>query len=697
MGAVQCVTQEEAEAFIPSNSLLEDPQTHLTMIERPSNAFGQDAEKKRQECIKWLIDTGNVDNYIKGAVSRFPHISHKFVYWAIITLRAVCCTMEEIPNEQALAIIHQLLDRLCSKERPDIWEAVLKTLYVITQKTKGTNGWDSNFTEKLCKTVAPYVKNQHSSDIRVYTYGVFANILSVEHTANIFPSVGITSVPDDILLSADMEMNDKLKEVLRQLKNHFNSPNLESASDPTSVPVVDSTSNLNTSTPSVPHRWLQISKRWREKLEKLQSADERKVTKIGNIIYVNDEEFLIKKGCGVTEVFLGLRKDGTEVAIKRMTKCNYRELRNEEVILRLPKLDHSSIIRYIDFEEDENFGYLCLQLCEYNLEEYIREDKGGLLREKLVKQVLKSLKTLHCQNPQILHRDLKPQNVLIDVNGRARLADFGISRRLPDDQTTHYTGIAGTKCWMATETLTGDADIPYKWSTDIQVAGMLIYFVLSGGHHPFSGKVPAKCECNILRGKYSLHHVQDVVAKDLIEWMINEDPKNRPKVEECLSHPFFWNPERRVEYLRRIGNRREVENHRNADPGLISSMERGVGIGSFKLWKEKFQPELVQKMDSRKKPYSTNILGLLRFIRNLYEHYSEDASKVDLMSLFPELFGCVYTFASNKGWNLETPLKEMFGTLFSRVVKPPTREDHLNAPVQESQSHSTEQTANPTV
>ena len=72
---------------------------------------------------------------------------------------------------------------------------------------------------------------------------------------------------------------------------------------------------------------------------------------------------------------------------------------------------------------------------------------------------------------------------------------------------------------------------------------MLIYYILSGGHHPFGDK-SFKCELNIYYGKYNLDHVQDVEAKDLIEWMINEEPKNRPKVEECLSHPFFWNRER---------------------------------------------------------------------------------------------------------------------------------------------------------
>lgn len=57
-----------------------------------------------------------------------------------------------------------------------------------------------------------------------------------------------------------------------------------------------------------------------------------------------------------------------------------------------------------------------------------------------------------------------------DVLDRVKLADFGISRRLPKGASTHRSGRAGTQCWMATETLNGGNDTPYKQSTDIQVS-----------------------------------------------------------------------------------------------------------------------------------------------------------------------------------------------------------------------------------
>ncbi|KAF4110548.1 hypothetical protein G5714_007579 [Onychostoma macrolepis] len=413
-------------------------------------------------------------------------------------------------------------------------------------------------------------------------------------------------------------------------------------------------------------RWHQTSHRWRSELEKLANIDDSRTYRLPGLTLVLDPEFQIAKGSDGTQVFLGLRDDGTEVAVKRMIKSNYHVLKNEEEFLRLPELDNPSIVRYVDFAEDAHFGYLVLQLCEYTLEEYIQDHlpddsaERSLVLEKLVKEVLCSLQVLHDHKTKVLHRDIKPQNVLIDINGKARLADFGISRRLNLGQTTLRTSIAGTRFWKAKETIDEEDSIGYKRSSDIQVAGMLVYYILSGGQHPF-GKGP-RCEVNILEGRYSLQHLDDDVAKDLVEGMINEDPNNRPTVEQTLAHPFFWTDERRVEYLKKMGNQKEVEICRNVDEELLQTLEKYTEGKSFSEWKTKLPSELVQKLDGKKKAYPENTLGLLRFIRNLHEHYPEDAESISLMASFPDLFGSVFRFAKERGWNSRTSLKKFFSS-----------------------------------
>ncbi|XP_026124103.1 serine/threonine-protein kinase/endoribonuclease IRE1-like isoform X2 [Carassius auratus] len=352
-----------------------------------------------------------------------------------------------------------------------------------------------------------------------------------------------------------------------------------------------------------------------------------------------------------------------------MKKSNYHVLKNEEQFLRLPELDDPSIVRYVDFAEDAHFGYLVLQLCEYTLEEYIRDHlpddsaERSLILKKLVKEVLCSLQVLHNRKANILHRDIKPQNVLIDINGKARLADFGISRRLKQGETTLRTSIAGTRCWKAKETIQENFNTRYKRSSDIQVAGMLVYFILSRGQHPF-GEQPY-CEVNILEGRYSLDPLDDDVAKDLVEWMINEDPKNRPTVEQTLAHPFFWTDDRRVRYLRILGGEKEAEHCNTANKELLNAIAKNIKGKSFSEWKTKvnlqFQSDLVQQMEKeRHRSYPENTLGLLRFIRNLHEHNKVDALKINLMVVFPDLFWSVYLFARERGWNSrETVIEEM--------------------------------------
>ncbi|KAB5522763.1 hypothetical protein PHYPO_G00163170 [Pangasianodon hypophthalmus] len=287
-------------------------------------------------------------------------------------------------------------------------------------------------------------------------------------------------------------------------------------------------------------RWQKNSKKHRTKFEDLLKDPELESLGNGKLFLCAKSEYKIGSGAEGTHVYIGMRDDGTEVAVKRMIKDNHKQLKDEMNILRDPKLEHKNIVKYLDFTEDRHFDYLCLQLCEYDFEDYKKTkelDQDAL--KKVTNEVLLGLQALH--NAGIIHRDLKPSNILIDVEGNVRLADFGISRFVNQGASTVHTSRAGTRGWEATEILKGKADgrCGYKTSTDIQVAGMLGYYILSGGNHPFGTSY--EVEDNIRKGNYQLDERTDVEAKDLIEKMIAHEPQDRLSVKEAVEHPYFWN------------------------------------------------------------------------------------------------------------------------------------------------------------
>ncbi|ROL53009.1 Serine/threonine-protein kinase/endoribonuclease ire-1 [Anabarilius grahami] len=318
--------------------------------------------------------------------------------------------------------------------------------------------------------------------------------------------------------------------------------------------------NIEQKTEEKQIRWNKSSKRHSTKVEELLKKTD--IKKVGNLYFYKDEITVYR---GSSTVYIGLSEDGTEVAIKLIEKNpkNNKLFENELKLLQDLKLESKYIVRYVTFAEDEYYYYLANQLCESDLEDYMkdlrhhekeRNDKENILREK-VKEMLLGLQVLH--HAGMIHRDIKPRNVLIDTEGRARLADFGISRKLEEGKTTVFTDRAGTQGWEATEILNQtDSKGRYKTSADIQVAGMLVYYILSDGKHPFGDM---DREGNIRIGNYSLEHVQDIVAKDLIEWMINKEPAERLTIDEVLRHPYFWDNSRKNEVVKKIGDQHEVQ------------------------------------------------------------------------------------------------------------------------------------------
>ncbi|XP_047665582.1 serine/threonine-protein kinase/endoribonuclease IRE1-like isoform X2 [Tachysurus fulvidraco] len=384
--------------------------------------------------------------------------------------------------------------------------------------------------------------------------------------------------------------------------------------------------------------WVKKNKRYTDTFEKLLREPKWKEPENLRILFCPESEYKIGSGAEGTQVYIGIRYDGTEVAVKRMLKDNHEILNEEMNVLR--DLDHKNIVRYLDFTHDQDFHYLCLQLCEYNLEEYMATKVD---QKKVVKEVLLGLEYLHVK--RIIHRDIKPANILIDVEKNVRLADFGISRTINQGASCVYTSRAGTRGWEAAEILNGGGKVEYRTSTDIQVAGMLVYYIISGGFHPFGED---NTEDNIRRGIYRLDKITDVEAKDLIEKMIAHKPEDRLSVTQAVDHPYFWNADGREAFLRTIGDVDPVQNYTFVDETLRETLEK---YPQFCGWKAKVRPHVLKNLPDN---LPDDLLGLLRFLRNQLVHVKETFDKCK--DLFPEFYVSANELAIDMGWKQQRQL-----------------------------------------
>ncbi|XP_052407611.1 uncharacterized protein LOC127952820 [Carassius gibelio] len=391
--------------------------------------------------------------------------------------------------------------------------------------------------------------------------------------------------------------------------------------------------------------------RHKTKIEELQRETDKQ--KVRNLWFCKAEKYMIGSGGSGTQVYIGVTEDGIEVAIKIITKNpkNIKEFENELKLLQDSKLESPYIVRYVSSAEDKDFYYLANQLCEYDLVDYMeylrqseQKDRKETTLRRIVKEILLGLQVLH--RAEVVHRDIKPRNVLIDKEERARLADFGLSRKLEEGETTMYTDRAGTQGWEATEIINQTEIGGYKMSSDIQVAGMLTHYILSDGKHPFGDGI--RCVVNISEGKYSLEDIQDIAAKDLIEWMINKEQDKRPNIDKVLNHPYFWDDKRIREVVHNLGNKEEVQEYKNCknNEKLYETVQKYTEGKTFSDWKRE-APETWTKIG---KNLPNDLLGLLRYVRNALGHQEKEFYEEKMIEEFPDFLISLHKLALDMGW-----------------------------------------------
>ena len=149
-------------------------------------------------------------------------------------------------------------------------------------------------------------------------------------------------------------------------------------------------------------------------------------------------------------------------------------------------LDHSGIVPIYEVGERDGSCYFSMKLVEGGeLDEVSKREPMPIRRA--VELIVKVARTVHyAHEHRILHRDIKPGNILLDQKGEPHLTDFGLARLVETESTvTRTLEVLGTPSYMAPEQAVGNNDA-ISSATDVYGLGAVLYQLLTG-HPPFAG------------------------------------------------------------------------------------------------------------------------------------------------------------------------------------------------------------------
>lgn len=224
------------------------------------------------------------------------------------------------------------------------------------------------------------------------------------------------------------------------------------------------------------------------------------------------------------------------VAIKLIPKAGKKEkdlksLRQEIDILRT--LRHDNIIQMLDAFETASDFCVVTEFAQGELFEIVESDTN--LSEDVVQtiaqQLVGALNYLHSN--RIIHRDMKPQNILLATDGTVKLCDFGFARAMSHN-TFVLTSIKGTPLYMAPELV---QERPYTHTVDVWSLGVILY-ELFVGKPPFYTTSIYSLIKKIVNDAPTFPPNMSGSFKSFIKGLLEKDPKKRLDWPELLNHPF---------------------------------------------------------------------------------------------------------------------------------------------------------------
>jgi serine/threonine protein kinase len=202
-------------------------------------------------------------------------------------------------------------------------------------------------------------------------------------------------------------------------------------------------------------------------------------------------------------------------------KVPHRQSGGSDDMLQEPRLlaalDHPNIVGIMTAERVEGCFFIVMEYIKGESLEAVLDREKSLDIPRALSYTLQILKGVdHAHEASILHRDLRPANVLVSESGLLKVADFGTSRLL---EKSHATTIIGSPPYMAPEQFKGRAVL----SSDIYSVGVMLYQMLTGTL-PYFSPNPAQLEKLVAQGRLTPpklrnnqipREISDIVMKSL--------------------------------------------------------------------------------------------------------------------------------------------------------------------------------------
>lgn len=231
-------------------------------------------------------------------------------------------------------------------------------------------------------------------------------------------------------------------------------------------------------------------------------------------------------------------------AVKIMNKRKLRRIPHGEENVRrevwmLKRTNHENIIQLVDVLQNNERGkiYVVMDYCVCNMHEMLKKTPKNLFPEwqahNYFKQLIRGLEYLHSIG--IIHKDIKPSNLLINMDQILKISDFGVAEQLsPFAEDDSCTTSQGSPMFQPPEIANG-VDIFSGYKLDIWACGVTL-FNISTGKYPYEGDTIYRLFENIGKGQLQIPPEVDPVLKGLLCGLLDTDFHKRFNMQQTTAH-----------------------------------------------------------------------------------------------------------------------------------------------------------------